>query len=82
LRPSVRPLATSAISLRPSVRPIAASAISLRPAVHTLGVLSPPGPVAPPPPAQPVLHPYQRPLDHHNVYVDDFCSAIQGNRRC
>jgi hypothetical protein len=67
--------------LRPSVRPIAASAVSLRPAVHTLGVLSPPGPVTPPPPAQPVLRPYQHPLDHHNVYVDDFCSAVQGNCR-
>ena len=89
LRPSVRPIAASEVSLRPAVRPldvpsvhpIATSAISLRPAVRTLGVISPPGPVAPPPPAQPVLRPYQRPLDHHDVYVDDFCSAVQGNRR-
>jgi hypothetical protein len=82
LRPAVRPLAASAISLRPSVCPIAASAISLRPAVRTLGVISPPGPVTPPQPAQPVLHPYQHPLDHHDMYVDDFCSAVQGNHRC
>jgi hypothetical protein len=55
---------------KPSDNDMAASAI-----------LSRPGFVATPPRAQPVLRPYQHPLDHHNMYVDDFCSAVQGNHR-
>jgi len=40
-----------------------------------------PGPLPTPiPPSMPpVLRPYQQPVDAHNVYMDDFCSAIQGN---